>query len=74
MEENKKKLDPEDLKSFSGGARVDSSICAQCHVCIMVCPIMCVAADANGSVRIDEENCIGCGECINVCPTGAISY
>lgn len=55
----------------------DKNICAQCGICVSVCPVKIIHLVEEGSHPTQdpdfEEYCIECGHCVAVCPTGAFS-
>ena len=53
-------------------AKVDTSACAGCGVCVAACPVEAIEI-VDGVAKIDEEKCIECGACIGECPCEAIS-
>jgi len=52
-------------------ARVDSTKCDGCGVCIAICPTKAIEKTDRG-VRVNPISCIGCGLCVPQCPTGAL--
>lgn len=51
---------------------VRHSLCAQCEMCIDVCPYHARSLDeATGRISVDELVCQGCGICVATCPSGA---
>jgi nitroreductase/NAD-dependent dihydropyrimidine dehydrogenase PreA subunit len=53
---------------------VDASACKRDGMCMEVCPLGCIEADAEGLPRpAPEAVCIACGHCVAVCPHGALS-
>ncbi len=54
-------------------ARVDSSRCAACLVCVRACPYDVPFINADGASQIDPALCHGCGVCAAECPAKAIS-
>ena len=53
-------------------AKVDTSKCAGCGVCVAACPVEAIEI-VDGVAKIDEEKCIECGACVGECPCEAIS-
>ena len=53
-------------------AKVDSSSCAGCGVCVPACPVEAIEI-VDGQAKVIEDKCIECGACVGECPCGAIS-
>jgi heterodisulfide reductase subunit A len=53
-------------------ARVDSTRCAACLVCVRACPYGVPFVNAEGYSQIDPVRCHGCGVCAAECPAKAI--
>ncbi len=53
-------------------ARVDSSKCAACLICVRACPFNVPFINADGYSEIDPSKCHGCGVCASECPAKAI--
>lgn len=53
-------------------ARVDSSRCASCLICVRACPFDVPFINADGYSEIDPAKCHGCGICASECPAKAI--
>ena len=53
-------------------ARVDSSRCASCLICVRACPFDVPFINAEGYSEIDPAKCHGCGICASECPAKAI--
>jgi heterodisulfide reductase subunit A len=53
-------------------ARVDSSKCASCLICVRACPFDVPFINAEGVSEIDPAKCHGCGVCAAECPAKAI--
>ncbi len=59
-------------------ARVETSRCSGCEVCIAWCPVDCILllpdpdAESSRICRVVEDECIGCKICVNECPWEAI--
>ena len=53
-------------------AKVDSSTCAGCGVCVAACPVEAIEI-VDGQAKIAEDKCIECGACVGECPSEAIS-
>ncbi len=56
------------MATFSPLVEVDGTACANCHVCIAVCPVKFCNNGAGDRVSIDPDLCIGCGTCVGACP------
>jgi heterodisulfide reductase subunit A len=54
-------------------ARVDSTRCAACLVCVRACPFNIPIINEEGVSQIDPAKCQGCGVCAADCPAKAIS-
>jgi len=61
-------------------AVVDQGRCSGCEVCIVVCPVDCIALlpdpdlrGVNPVAEVIEEDCIGCKICASDCPWDAIT-
>ena len=53
---------------------VDAKACKRDGMCLEVCPVGCIEADAEGLPReAPESTCIACGHCVAVCPHGALA-
>jgi len=53
-------------------ARVDSSRCTACLICVRACPFGIPFINADGYSEIDPSKCHGCGVCASECPAKAI--
>ncbi|MCD4721967.1 MAG: FAD-dependent oxidoreductase [Desulfobacula sp.] len=53
-------------------AKVDSSKCAACLVCVRACPFSIPFINEDGYSQIDPAKCQGCGICAADCPAKAI--
>lgn len=53
-------------------ARVDTSKCAACLICVRACPFNIPFINENGVSQIDPDKCQGCGVCAADCPAKAI--
>jgi heterodisulfide reductase subunit A len=53
-------------------ARVDSTLCASCLICVRACPFEVPFINADGYSEIDPAKCHGCGICATECPAKAI--
>ncbi len=53
-------------------ARVDSTKCAACLICVRACPFGIPFINADGYSEIDPAKCHGCGVCAADCPARAI--
>lgn len=51
--------------------KVDSTKCANCHVCIGACPVKFCNNGAGTFVDVNPDLCLGCGACLTACPHGA---
>ena len=51
----------------------DPDKCAQCNMCVEVCPYEALSIVDEKGVRVDEILCRGCGLCAAVCPSSAIT-
>lgn len=73
------------IKMENGLARVDSSLCVGCGVCVVTCPkgllalalqkplVACRNTDKGAVTRkVCKTGCLGCGKCVKVCPNDAI--
>jgi heterodisulfide reductase subunit A len=54
-------------------ARIDSTLCSGCLVCVAMCPYQAISVDGKKVAEINEVLCKGCGACVAACPAGAIS-
>jgi heterodisulfide reductase subunit A len=61
-----------ELNLGAGVARVDSTRCAACLVCVRACPYDVPFINAEGASEIDPALCHGCGICAAECPAKAI--
>jgi heterodisulfide reductase subunit A len=53
-------------------AKVDSTRCASCLICVRACPFDVPFINADGYSEIDPARCHGCGMCAAECPAKAI--
>jgi len=53
-------------------ARVDTTRCASCLICVRACPFEVPFINADGVSEIDPAECRGCGICAAECPAKAI--
>jgi heterodisulfide reductase subunit A len=53
-------------------AYVIAEKCNSCGVCVKVCPVGAITANAEGGVSINAISCIGCGLCVPRCPQHAM--
>lgn len=53
-------------------ARVDSTRCAACLICVRACPFDVPFVNSEGHSEIDPAKCHGCGTCASECPAEAI--
>ena len=53
-------------------AKVDTTKCASCLVCVRACPFGIPFINAEGYSQIDPDKCQGCGICAADCPAKAI--
>jgi len=56
----------------AASARVDSTMCAACLICVRACPFGVPFINAEGYSEIDPAQCHGCGLCASECPAKAI--
>jgi len=56
----------------ASSARVDSTRCAACLICVRVCPFDVPFINRDGYSEIDPAKCQGCGLCASECPAKAI--
>jgi heterodisulfide reductase subunit A len=54
-------------------AVVDAVRCVGCGECIVTCPYVAIARNAEGKAEINAALCHGCGTCVATCPSGAIT-
>jgi NADH:ubiquinone oxidoreductase subunit F (NADH-binding) len=47
--------------------------CKRCKLCVVNCPVHCIAGDREKGYRIDQEKCIKCGRCFEVCKFEAVA-
>ncbi len=59
------------MSTFSPLVEVDAGKCANCHVCISVCPVKFCNNGAGDHVSVEAALCIGCGSCVTACPHNA---
>lgn len=73
---------------INGKAKIDSSKCRNCKMCISacpynaivkitvpcedVCPVDAIKKNENNTAKIDYNICISCGKCVMACPFGAV--
>ncbi|MFC1932790.1 2Fe-2S iron-sulfur cluster-binding protein [Chloroflexota bacterium] len=66
---SKGKVEIEPITAF-----VDEEHCADCKICIDLCPYKAISFDEEKKVSsINEVVCKGCGVCVAACPSGAIT-
>ena len=53
--------------------KYDPELCANCGMCIAVCPHGVFAPDGNAVQLVRPTACMECGACQLNCPTGAIT-
>jgi heterodisulfide reductase subunit A len=56
----------------AAAAKVDSTRCASCLICVRACPFDIPFINADGYSEIDPAKCHGCGICASECPAKAI--
>lgn len=59
--------------SVSNTLQYDSSLCAGCEMCVIVCPHQVFAMDGGVAQLVDGDACMECGACQRNCPTEAIT-
>ncbi|MEW6262621.1 MAG: response regulator [Thermodesulfobacteriota bacterium] len=60
------------LRSGRDTARVRSSLCSLCGLCVETCPYEARTLDSDlGRVLVNPFLCQGCGACAAICPNGA---
>ncbi|MCP4725105.1 MAG: 4Fe-4S ferredoxin [bacterium] len=64
---------PNTLVTSNYIAKRDEELCADCEICIEVCPVDAIDNSDNGRAKIKEEMCIGCGVCALKCDTDSIT-
>jgi len=53
-------------------AEIDEDVCAECKICISLCPYKAIVVDKDKKVaRVNEVLCKGCGTCVAACPSGS---
>ena len=58
---------------LSNTLRYDAGLCANCGMCMAVCPHGVFAPDGNAVRLVRPMACMECGACQLNCPTGAIA-
>ncbi len=53
-------------------AEIDENACAECMICIGLCPYKAIVLDKEKKVAVvNTVLCKGCGTCVAACPSGA---
>jgi len=65
-------LAKEHINLGAATAKVDSTRCASCLICVRACPFDVPFINADGYSEIDPAKCHGCGICATECPAKAI--
>lgn len=60
------------IKLGAAVAKVESSRCASCLICVRTCPFDVPFINSDGYSEIDPAKCHGCGVCATECPAKAI--
>ena len=54
-------------------AEIDESACAECKICIALCPYKAIVLDKEKNVAVvNTVLCKGCGTCVAACPSGSV--
>jgi len=54
-------------------AEINEDVCAECKMCISLCPYKALVIDKDKKVvHVNEVLCKGCGTCVAACPSGSI--
>jgi heterodisulfide reductase subunit A2 len=54
-------------------AEINESVCAECKICIGLCPYKAIVLDKDKNVAVvNTVLCKGCGTCVAACPSGSI--
>ena len=53
-------------------AEINEDVCAECKICISLCPYKAIVIDKDKKVaHVNEVLCKGCGTCVAACPSGS---
>jgi heterodisulfide reductase subunit A len=53
-------------------AQIDEDACAECKICVSLCPYKAIVIDKDKKVAVvNEVLCKGCGTCVAACPSGS---
>ncbi len=53
-------------------AEIDENACAECMICISLCPYKAIVLDREKKVAVvNTVLCKGCGTCVAACPSGS---
>ncbi|MBN1246833.1 MAG: 4Fe-4S dicluster domain-containing protein [Anaerolineae bacterium] len=64
--------EPANLVATAFRARLDTTRCVGCGVCVDRCQMAALSL-ADRRAVLDVRRCIGCGLCVSTCPTGALT-
>ncbi|MFC1863295.1 NIL domain-containing protein [Thermodesulfobacteriota bacterium] len=63
-----------DVEPLSKDILRNDELCAQCGVCVPMCPSDSFEVDpTTRSVEFHDDNCVVCGLCVKICPYHAMS-